>query len=66
MDASWLDVLDAAYQMDGPHDAWLSNVMSSAMPLLSRDLGTVGVLYDACQAVTSLSATKRFRKARPA
>jgi len=49
MDVNWLDVIDAAYRMDRDDQAWLSSVMAAAMPMMSRDLGTVGVLYDASQ-----------------
>jgi DNA-binding CsgD family transcriptional regulator len=49
MNVNWLDVIDAAYRMDGENDAWLSSVMAAAMPMMSRDLGMVGVLYDASQ-----------------
>ena len=47
MDVNWLDLIEAAYRMDGADDAWLSNVMGAAMPMMSRDLGVVAVLYDA-------------------
>lgn len=47
MDVKWLDLIDAAYRIDGSDDAWLSSVMDAAMPMMSRGLGAVGVLYDA-------------------
>lgn len=47
MDPSWLDLIDAAYRTDGADDAWLSNVMDAVVPMMSRGLGVVGVLYDA-------------------
>lgn len=47
MDVKWLDLIDAAYRIDGGDEAWLSSVMDAAMPLMSRGLGAVGVLYDA-------------------
>jgi DNA-binding CsgD family transcriptional regulator len=47
MDVKWLDLIDAAYRIDGGDDAWLASVMDAAMPMMSRNLGVVGVLYDA-------------------
>ena len=47
MEVQWLDVIDAAYHIDGGDDVWLSNVMGAATPMMSRGLGMVGVLYDA-------------------
>jgi DNA-binding CsgD family transcriptional regulator len=49
MHVNWLDVIDAAYRMDGEDGAWLSSVMAAAMPMMSRGLGMVGVLYDASE-----------------
>ena len=52
MEVNWLDLIDAAYRMDGEDGAWLSSVMAAANPMMSRDLGTVGVLYDVSEAGT--------------
>src|SRR5688500_2225560 len=49
MDVKWLDLIDAAYRIDGGDDAWLANVMGAATPMMSRNLGVVGVLYDAAR-----------------
>ncbi|HVY30468.1 MAG TPA: helix-turn-helix transcriptional regulator [Polyangiaceae bacterium] len=49
MNVNWLDVIDAAYRTDGPDEAWLESVMGAALPMMSRGLGAVGVLYDASQ-----------------
>jgi DNA-binding CsgD family transcriptional regulator len=50
MEVNWLDLIDAAYRMDRDDGEWLSSVMAAAAPMLSRNLGTVGVLYDASEA----------------
>lgn len=49
METTWLDIIDAAYRMDGGDDVWLSQVREAAKPLMSHGLGTVAVLYDASE-----------------
>jgi DNA-binding NarL/FixJ family response regulator len=45
----WIGILEALYALEQPRDAWLFGVLRAAAPVLGRDEGIGGVLYDAAR-----------------
>jgi DNA-binding CsgD family transcriptional regulator len=47
MSRDWLGVLEAAYRIELPEDAWLDGILVAARPILEHKAGIAALLYDA-------------------
>jgi DNA-binding CsgD family transcriptional regulator len=48
----WIGILEAAYALDQPDDAWLGGMLGAASPCLDEGMGVVAFLYDASDPLT--------------